>query len=93
MSSTFLTVRAEALFASALQMSQQPAAEQVREAVTGSLSRFGVQGCATQVAGEFGEHPETAVRRMGWALTAVQEAYVVRIPAPAAPVKCFAHAA
>ena len=30
------------------------------------------------VAGEFGEHPETAAARMGWALTAVRTAFGLR---------------
>lgn len=75
MNSTFDTVRAEALFASALQASQAPSPVQVRAAVTSTLRRFGVKGCAARVAGEFGEHPETAASRMSWALRTVEAAY------------------
>lgn len=75
MNGTFDTVRAEALFASALQASQTPSPVQVRAAVTGALRRFGVQGCAARVATEFGEHPEPAVARMGWALEMIRSAY------------------
>jgi hypothetical protein len=75
MNSTFDTVRAEALFASALQVSQQPSAVQVRSAVTSTLRRFGIKGCAAKVAGEFGEYPETAAARMSWALDMVDAAY------------------
>ncbi|MEV0131896.1 hypothetical protein AB0H83_25965 [Dactylosporangium sp. NPDC050688] len=75
MKSTFDTVRAEALFASALQASQAPSPAQVRAAVTSTLRRFGVKGCASRVAGEFGEHPETAASRMSWALQTVEAAY------------------
>ena len=75
MNSTFDTVRAEALFASALQASQAPSAVQVRAAVTSTLRRFGVKGCAARVAGEFGEYPETAASRMSWALGMIDAAY------------------
>ncbi|MET7420485.1 hypothetical protein [Dactylosporangium sp. NPDC005555] len=75
MNSTFDTVRAEALFASALQASQEPSAVQVRSAVTSTLRRFGVKGCAARVAGEFGEYPETSAARMNWALNMIDSAY------------------
>lgn len=75
MNSTFDTVRAEALFASALQASQAPSAVQVRSAVTSTLRRFGIKGCASRVAGEFGEYPEPAAARMSWALNMIQTAY------------------
>ncbi|MGI5246803.1 hypothetical protein [Dactylosporangium sp. CA-139066] len=75
MNTTFDTVRAEALFASALQPSQDATPVQVRAAVTGTLRRYGVNGCAGRVAGEFGEYPETAAARMGWALQMVRSAY------------------
>ncbi|MFI5906125.1 hypothetical protein [Dactylosporangium sp. NPDC051541] len=75
MNSTFDTVRAEALFASSLQASQEPTSLQVRAAVTASLRRYGVDGCTARVAGEFGEYPESAARRMSWALEMVRSAY------------------
>lgn len=75
MTSTFDTVRAEALFASALQVSQAPSPVQVRSAVTTTLRRLGINGCADRVAGEFGEYPETAAARMGWALGMIRSAY------------------
>jgi len=74
----FTAVRAEALFVSALQGSALPSAAEVREAVTGSLRRFGVRGCAARVAGEFGDHPDSAVTRMGWALATVASVYHAR---------------
>jgi hypothetical protein len=41
-----------------------------------------VRGCAAQVAGEFGDHPETAVTRMAWAIATVGEVYPTRcVPA------------
>jgi hypothetical protein len=75
MNTTFDAVRAEALFASALQASQEPTPLQVRSAVTTTLRRYGVNECAARVAGEFGEYPETAARRMSWALRMVRAAY------------------
>jgi hypothetical protein len=75
MTRTIEAVRAEALFASTVQASEAPGGDQVRDAVTDTLRRVGELGCAVQVAGEFGEHPETAAARMGWALTAVRSAF------------------
>ena len=66
------TVRAEALFVSDLQPSQRPTPRQVATAVLASLrARGGATGCAAAVAAEYGEHPETAVARMRWALALV----------------------
>ncbi|MEV0570800.1 hypothetical protein [Dactylosporangium sp. NPDC050588] len=75
MESTFEAVRAEALFASTLQMSQVPAEADVRAAVTTTLRQIGVQGCVATVAAEFGDHPETASPRMNWALRMIRQAY------------------
>jgi hypothetical protein len=75
MESTFEAVRAEALFASTLQMSQGPVDADVRAAVTTTLRRIGVQGCVARVATEFGDHPDTAPTRMGWALRMIRHAY------------------
>jgi hypothetical protein len=61
------TVRADALFVSALQRSEQPSATQVRQAIATAIREFGAQGCAARVAQAYGEHPETAVPRMRWA--------------------------
>jgi hypothetical protein len=60
------TIAVEALFASLLQPSSQPTRSQVAAAVAVTLNRLGVSGCAAVVAGEFAEHPETAVVRMSW---------------------------
>jgi hypothetical protein len=66
MISTVRDLVAEALFASSLQPSDAPGAETVRETVTKVILRLGSDGCAANVAQEFGDHPDTAVRRMGW---------------------------
>ncbi len=81
MPGTFEAVRAEALFASTLQPSGLPSPDQVRRAVATTMQRLGVRGCAAQVAGEFGDHPDTAVARMSWALATINTVY----PAPSMP--------
>ena len=67
--------RADALFASALQSSDEPSAVQVRRAIAAASDEFGDFGCAARVAQEYGEHPETAASRMRWARTAVAGAF------------------
>ena len=67
------TARADALFASALQRSDEPSATQVRQAIAAAIRAFGARGCAARVAQAYGEHPETAVLRMRWALAIVKE--------------------
>lgn len=70
---------AEALFVSDLQPSQAPTAEVVRCAVVEMIRRYGTVGCAATVASEFGDHPDTALRRMAW----VRETLNVTRPAVA----------
>ncbi len=79
MRGTFETIRAEALFASAVQPSESPSADEVRRAVATTLRRLGVRGCAGHLAGEFGDHPAAAAARMTWALATVRLVY--RAPA------------
>ncbi len=81
MSTTFETARAEALFASYAQPSDQLTNDQIRTAVAETVSRLHVSGCAAYVAGEYGEHPETAIGRMSWALATVRSVYPARPPA------------
>jgi hypothetical protein len=61
-------VRADALFVSSLQRSDQPSTGQIRQAVAAAVREFGGPGCIGLVAQEFGEHPELAAARMRWAL-------------------------
>jgi hypothetical protein len=75
-------VWADALFVSVLQGSDKPDAGQVRTAVAAAVHAYGDGGCAQRVAQEFGDHPETAVARMRWALAAAGEAFASP-PAPA----------
>jgi hypothetical protein len=81
MSTKASSARADALFASALQCSDDPTLVEVRAAISASLRRYGVRGCAAHVAYEFGEHPLEAVTRMSWVLAQVRSAYA---PTPAA---------
>jgi uncharacterized membrane protein len=80
------TIRAEAVFVSDLQPSDCPTPGQVTAAVLASLHAFGgATGCAATAAAEYGEHPETAVARMRWALNLVDgTAYAAVVPAAAA---------
>ena len=85
-------VRAEALFVSALQPSGSPSPDQVRRAVGATLQRLGVRGCAARVAGEFGDHPDTAVARMSWALATTNTIYPVPSTTPAPGPRSLAFA-
>ncbi|MFI7124338.1 hypothetical protein ACIBQ1_01505 [Nonomuraea sp. NPDC050153] len=73
------TELAQVLFTTALQPSDRLSALQIREAVDERLCRCGGDpaGCAAYVAQEAGDHPETYVVRMRWALDAVAGAYAL----------------
>jgi hypothetical protein len=75
---TISTARADALFASALQRSDEPTVAQVHGAIASALAAFGIRGCAARVAQAYGDHPETAVQRMRWARATVTRAAVTR---------------
>ena len=85
-------VRAEALFASALQRSDEPSAWQVEQAVAAAIGTFGELGCAARVAQAYGEHPETAVTRMRWARAAVACAFGAPPSGPARGLRAGQHA-
>jgi hypothetical protein len=74
---TISTARADALFASTLQRSDEPTVAQVHVAIASALAAFGIQGCADRVAQAYGEHPEIAVQRMRWARATVARAAVI----------------
>ena len=68
--------RAEALFTSQLATGSQPAYDVVDEAIRIAVrAHGGVRGCAADVAGEYGDHPELAVPRMRWARGVVEHLY------------------
>ena len=59
--------RCLALFASGLQPSDMPTAQTVAQAISRTIGRLGVRGCAARMAQEFGDHPDAAATRMRWA--------------------------
>jgi hypothetical protein len=89
---TFETFRAEALFASTLQPSGSPSSDQVRRVVVTTPRRLGIGGCAAQTAAEFGDHPDTAVARMCWALATIRAVYPPSLMTPAPSLRSLAFA-
>jgi hypothetical protein len=68
--------RAEALFTSLLSSASLPRPADVADAIRGAVrAHGGTRGCAVEVAGEFGDHPDTAALRMRWALQVVESTY------------------
>ena len=65
------TLDTDALFASALQRSDDLSVGKIRQAIAAALDGSGAAGCAGRVAQEFGDHPETAAGRMRWARATV----------------------
>lgn len=76
--------RCEALFASGLQRSDAPTAEAVAQAISRSVRKLGTRGCASQMAQEFGDHPEAALDRMRWIRQLIGESCPEVRPAMAA---------
>jgi hypothetical protein len=72
--------RCEALFVSVLQCCELVDRGDVREAVRWAVRAYGSRGCAQRVAEEFGDHPDTAVARMGWVRRVVADAYGTAAP-------------
>jgi hypothetical protein len=87
------TARAQALYTSDISADRTPTRDEVSTAVRYAIRLHGgVRGCAGEVAAAYGDHPETAVPRMRWALRAVAAAYLVDtqrpallLPAPVSP--------
>ena len=73
-------VRCEALFSSALQESDALTGASVAAAISGTVRRFGVGGCISLMAQEFGDHPEAAGERMRWARDVVSELFAAPEP-------------
>jgi hypothetical protein len=86
-------VRAEALFVSALQPSDQPTAEQVRTAIAQTIRHLGSRGCAARMAQEFGDAPYAAVGRMRWARQLVTDIFTAHPAATALPAAAVVVAA
>lgn len=83
MSLNINTVRCEALFASTVQRSESPSPAEMLDAITRAIRCLGSRGCAAYVAQEFGDRPETAVRRMHWAREQVAGLFAGRADEPA----------
>jgi hypothetical protein len=82
---SFETCRAQALFASTLQPSESPSSEEVRSVVVTTVRRLGIGGCTARTATEFGDHPDTAVARMRWALATIRAVYPPPVTAATSP--------
>jgi hypothetical protein len=85
--------RCEALFASGLQRSDAPAAGAVTQAISRTVRQLGTRGCASQMAQEFGDHPEAALDRMRWVRQLIGELSAAPAPHQArrhgpAPERC-----
>ena len=78
--------RCEALFASGLQRSDAPTAETVAEAVSRTVRQFGIRGCISRMAQEFGDHPEAAADRMRWVRRLADQVFVSPVPQRTVPV-------
>jgi hypothetical protein len=68
--------RAYALFASDLSAWDRPSPAAVTAAITSTVRAHGTRGCACAAAAAYGEHPETAARRMRWARSLVEDIFV-----------------
>jgi len=93
--------RCKALFTSGLQRSDAPTADMVAEAIRRTVRQFGIRGCTSRMAQEFGDHPEAAVNRMRWIRQLVSRVSASPAPRQAAqggppstrPSTCAARAA
>jgi hypothetical protein len=72
--------RCGALFVSGLQRSDAPTAALLAEMVSAAVRQFGVRGCASRMAQEFGDHPEAAADRMRWIRQLVAQVAVMPPP-------------
>jgi hypothetical protein len=63
---TVTGARRVVLFASGLQRSDAPTATMAADAITATVRRFGINGCLSRMAQEFGDHPDAAAARMRW---------------------------
>ena len=79
---TIRTARAEALFLSTLQPSESLSPDRVCRTVATMLRRLGRAECGSQLAEEYGNHPDTAVARMRWALTTIDTVYATTSVVP-----------
>jgi len=83
--------RCVALFASGLQRSDAPTTEALAVVIKHTVRRFGIAGCASRMAQEFGDHPEAAASRMRWIRQLIVQKPAVGGSRPARPGGCPAH--
>ena len=68
-----LAAGAEALFVSSLSAQREYTQIEVVDAISYAIGTHdGIRGCEGEVAAAYGEHPETAARRMRWARAVVE---------------------
>jgi hypothetical protein len=72
--------RCEALFVSGLQRSDAPDAAALAEIISVAVRQYGIRGCASLMAQEFGDYPEAAAARMRWVRQLVAETPAARPP-------------
>jgi len=72
--------RCEALFVSGLQRSDAPDAAALAEIIRAAVRQYGIRGCTSRMAQEFGDHPEAAAARMRWVRQLVADVSVARPP-------------
>ena len=71
-----VAARAEALFSSDLPTDVPVDRPSLTAAIASSVrAHGGTRACAAELAHEYGEHPETAIPRMRWALAQVRAGY------------------
>jgi len=76
---------AGALFASSISAFAPVDHDTIDAAIRTTFKRLHVRGCAEFVAREYGDHPDTAVMRMRWAILTIAALYpaLCECPAPA----------
>jgi hypothetical protein len=68
-------ILADALFTSDLSARREHTRIEIATAIRYAIStHHGIGGCAAEVAAAYGEHPETAARRMRWARAVIEGA-------------------
>jgi hypothetical protein len=73
LSGRLLAVRTEALFASSLSAQREYTPVEIAAAISDAIgTHSSIRGCAAEVAAAYGEHPETATRRMRWARAVIE---------------------
>ena len=83
--------RCQALFASGLQRSDAPTPEALAGVISRTVRQFGIAGCLSRMAQEFGDHPEAAMSRMRWIRQLVSGIYAPAASRPSRHRQLAAH--